>query len=263
MEQTNSIMLASKAVSIEISAIQSRKAIECTPIELDKVLMASVRKALNDVGTNVKDKQEKIDHIVENLCGEVLKQVPYIRIEEIPLAIDNGVYGVYGQYMGINTASIVMFLKSYYESRKRADIAKSMKVVEEKKEPSPEELRAQENEIIINAFDKWKLSGRYEDYGNHIYNKLDERKLIPFTASRKKEFMEEAKEQLLKKNSPKLAQTKEEKRTLDQVTCKILSKTDESKNMLVREAKQIALLKYFEELDNLEIHIRDEIHETE
>lgn len=256
-------MLDSKAVSVEVSAIQSRKAIECNVIELDRVLMASVRKALNDVGTNARDKQEKIDHIVESLCGEVLKQVPYIRIEEIPLAIDNGVYGVYGQYMGINTASVVMFLKSYYESRKRADIARSMKVVEEEKVPSPDELIAQENEIIIKAFDKWKDSGRYEDYGNHIYNKLDERKLIPFNASRKTEFMKEAKENLLKKNSPKLAQTKEEKRTLDQMTCKILSKTDGSNNMIVREAKQIALLKYFEELNNLDIHIRDEINETE
>lgn len=243
----------------ELEAFNTQKISECPQVTLSSVLMSSVLMAYDILGWE--STVEHMKTMASILPDEVLKQCPFVRIDEIPIAVNLGVHGEFGEFMGINTASIVKFIKSYYNSKRRAEIAHKLAPKEEKKEPSPEELRAQENKIIINAFDKWVATGIFEDYGNHVYNKLDERKLIPFNNERKLEFMDQAKQRLLEKNSPKLAKTKEEKKTLDQMTVLIFSKTNEARNMIIREAKQIALLTYFGELNDLEIHIRDEIQE--
>jgi len=251
-------LIKSKNLQLEsasiIKALSSCKVYESDELSISKCLMTSVKLAYDITG--FKCTQENMDSIVSLLPGEIISNCPFVRIDEIPIAVKKGCYGEFGEFMGINVATIVKFVKGYYNSEKRAKIILENKPSEQEKTPaSKEQIKAEEDDIIRKSFEKFLDSGFYNDMGNHIYNKLDERGIINLSNERKNRIMDRAMESLKSKNNPNLAISKEEKRKLDKEIVKILSGTPEAKSMIIREAKQLALMEFFNDLAELGEHI--------
>lgn len=252
-------------VRAEYEALSSQKANECEGVRLDAALLAGVTLAYEILGysTNEKAMEEKLYNISTLLMGEVLEQCPYIRIDEILIAIKKGCYGEYGDFAGISVATIVKFLKEYYRSSRRSEMVKATKVQEEDPIPSPEEMISQENEIIMSAFDKHSRGVFFEDFGSHVYNILDRRGLIRFSNQRKSEFMEAAKKSLKARHNIGRAVDMVQKKAFKKALAALEradSKNTDGNMMVVREAKRIALQTYFEELTEIGSTIEDELN---
>ncbi len=252
---------------LEVKATFSMLSSKADPKALQNEVLTGIAMAFAMTGQKSNFSQEEFKNelafLVKNTSDQILIEVPNIRLEEIPLAIKKGILGELGEWFGLNVVTFVKFIKVYYESEKRLKIMIDNRIPEpEKLPPSPEELRIAENEIIVNAFKKFSETGSYEDHGNHIYNKLDARGLIPYTGDRKKKFMEEAKSNLLARNNTKTALSLEEKRTFERVVSAIMNNTPDSRKDIVREAKKIALKVLFNELIEMETDIVEFIEGT-
>jgi len=180
------------APSEEMAAMASPRICEVDPIELDEVLMTAVNRAFLDRGQKIEP--DDMQHIVDRLGQAAVRTCPNIRLREIPLAISDGVFGEYGDYFGLNVHTFVMFMKARYSSRKRAESARSiLPRPPEKKAPSEEEICRMDRELLVRAFERWKRTGRYEDYGSYIYrvaaNKFN---LLHLSEERKAEYLARA-----------------------------------------------------------------------
>jgi len=168
---------------------------------LEGVIQPAVFSALMDRGQFEID-QEKIDHLVSSLGESILKSCPNIRIDEIPIAIKRGTLGDFGEYHGINVVSLVGFLKSHLASPERLGLTKvsSSCSGEVKKLPSEAETLKFDKELLVNAFEKFKKIGFYEDHGNYLYKVAAKKlKLFELSEDRKKDFLLKGKAMAIEK----------------------------------------------------------------
>lgn len=218
----------------------------------------SVAKAFADSGQ--KPTKEDVNYIVPALINEVKRHFPNIRIDEIPIAINNGILGHYGEYFGINVVSFMKFIRAYYSSQERAQMAiAALPVPEEKPQPTEQEILAAEKQMISDAFASYRQNGYYLDIANHVYNKLNGRGLIQFTAQRKKEFYEQARLELLQDNHNSLRGSIAERNKMKTLVSGLMANEGDAVNKITRRAKQIALNAYFNELQEMEIDILEQL----
>lgn len=225
--------------------------------ELIDVIGASVAKAFQKAGQT--PEKEDSYFITSEVVKDVLLFYPNIRVEEIPIAIEKGLVGDFGNYFGINALSISKFLKAHMESEYRKKEAIELRKESEptKQEPTKEERFEAETRVIAQAYNKFCEVGFYDDYGNFIYNKLDERGLIPFNTERKKEMFAKAKENLIRKNNPSNANNLGERNALKKALNLVLEGMEDANIMIATEAKKIALATLFAELQELGTSITD------
>lgn len=237
-------------------AMQSTMVRNCGEIALNNTVVKAIAKAAQYCGQVIT--KEDAAFISRNLCDVVTRHYPNVRVDEIPVAIERGVLGDFGEYFGLNVASFTKFIKAYMESQVRIEAAKKLLDVskDEPKIPSPEELRVMENDIIVNAYSTFCESGSFYDAGNHVYNKLDERGLIPFTAEVKRGFMDKAKTTVELRNNPSTATSLDERRKRAQFIESLAKGLKSAESAIIREAKQIALNEYFSGLKEMETDIK-------
>lgn len=156
----------------------SRKSDE---LEIDKALLPALIKANKDLGYAFDE--DKLSYTFEGLATEIKKSVPNIRLAEIPIAINKGIMGDYGDYFGFTVVTIIKFLKAHYASGKRAEIAKQIPREEEEKPiPTKEEQLELSKKCLIDSFGKYKECGKLGYSGVFIYRILKEDfNLISFT----------------------------------------------------------------------------------
>lgn len=219
-------------------------------------LASAVARAFQDLGQRI-DEHDSV-YLKSALLVEARKYKS-LRVKEIPIAIERGIRKEYGEYFGINVVSISGFFRGYLASQERAEAAKELNklALPEPTKPTESEIKAMEIDMIVKAFDKFRAEGYYTDFGNHVYRKLDERGLINFTPERKMEFMEQAKKSIEVKNNPATALTREERAKRRSAIESLANAIKTGDTLVVREAKQIALMSYFGELKKMEIEIKD------
>lgn len=242
-----------------LEAMQSAKICEIPPIELDTVLMTAVHRAYRDKGQDVAC--EDMDYIVDNLCERVLSACPFVRIAEIPIAIEKGILGDYGDYYGLNVNTFVSFIRSHYNSLKRASLAKQTQPKEEEKPiPTEEEQKKTQRQVIVNAFEGYRKNGSYTDYGAYIYKSLKSMNVFNFSEERQKKFLEKGKERVLSSLRTDMQRNPHErnkcKRLMDEAMNIGKDKT-EGKTMVYNAALQIALNRFFDDLIEMEQDITD------
>lgn len=214
--------------------------------ELRIVISRAIAKAFADTGQS--KETTDIDYLIGTIPFEIKKQVPSIRLDEIPIAINNGIFGHYGKYYGINVLTIISFCQQYLESEERKKEGQKMLQLSEPKEiiPSQEETIKAIKEAITKAYQAFLINGNYNDHFNFIYDKLDERKLIPLLSHQKAEIFKKAKESLRKKNNPFFANGRDERKEFLRIN-ELIDNNDsiEGNNAIKREAKKIALNEVF------------------
>lgn len=225
---------------------------------IGKTLIMAVGKAYADKG--IKVDQTDINYMIPSLVSAIKKFCPNIRIDEIPEAINNGIFGEYGEYFGLNVTTFTNFVKAYYASEKRRQLAiAALPAPEAKPCPTREELLRAEKKMIVDAFASYCLHGYYLDIANHVYNKLNGRELIQFTAERKKEFYEQARIELLQDGQSNLRGSIGDRSKMKLIVSGLVSNEGDAVNIITRRAKQIALNAYFNELKEMEIDIAEQL----
>jgi len=186
---------------------------------------------------------------------------PMLRVAELKLAFEVGVRGDLQDekgkpldlthYQSFNSIYISNVINGY--KRYKARQHKDNPVREELKELPV--MKLDQKKQAIKAFKEYKEKGSYFDFGNLIYDYLDQENVLQITNDRKKQFWEQAiinmKAEL--KNKKELYNRHSIDRQIDELI-------KGSHNAKVKsEAKRLALWDYFDGLIEMEMDINDEL----
>lgn len=232
--------------TLMISKIAPKELLE----KLNKIIKATYFKSGFEIhGDNSKEKAEHSILLTQAFMQEILRQHPEICIGEIEFAFNHGIYKKYGEYMGLSSVTFINWIDRYYEQRrelifKQRQIESKQQKNKEMIKPSESEIEQRMKDLALKAFETYKEKGFYDDFGNCVYNYLAEKEIIKFTLEEKNKFMQDAK--------MKLSTTDKEKRFKDFL--KLIEQKDKKTiNVVISEAKRLALNNYFSTIKNLEI----------
>ena len=257
-----------------VEMLDSPMARDVEELEIDKVVLPAVLKAQKDLGFN--PNEEKGSHLIDGIALEIKRAVPNIRLLEIPIAINKGVLGEYGDFLGLSIVTVIKFLKAHYTSAKRAEIAKQVSHKEEEKPiPSIEEQKALAKVHLIEGFERYKETKKIPFSAVYLYRFLSEHfKLVEYPNEVKFEMyyqsilnIKREKEQDLDINS-RMSNRKDIDflngfldTIPDKIECaKAVLKAVQEKElryMLKNESERIALKRYFDNLIEMETEIKD------
>jgi len=229
-----------------ISALKSDKIINLNNEDLNRNIVNWANIIYACAGQKVSDDDLKAFCIL--LKNELKTYFGNIGHKDIETALNNGVRRLYGEYYGINIISVNKWIKSHLDSEERKNAIKKFLTLNK-----PEEQNMTEDEkenIMKKAIERLEkliqddvtINPESIDFGNAVYNYLDNKNLILFTTEEKKQFMEQSKgillQHLLNQKSRLEITPTLFKRTLESI---------ESVNSLdvVILAKKIAIKKHF------------------
>lgn len=256
-----------------VEMLDSPMARDVEELEIDKVVLPAILKAQKDLGFN--PNEEKGSHLMDGIALEIKRAVPNIRLLEIPIAINKGVLGEYGDFLGLSIVTVIKFLKAHYTSAKRAEIAKQVSHKEEEKPiPSIEEQKALAKAHLIEGFERYKETNKIPFSAVYLYRFLSEHfKLVEYPNEVKFEMyyqsilnIKREKEQDLDINS-RMSNRKDIDflngfldTIPDKIECaKAVLKAVQEKElryMLKNESERIALKRYFDNLIEMETEIK-------
>lgn len=249
-------------------------------LDIDKVVLPAILKAQKDLGYG--PNEDKLTHLMTGISTEIKKSVPNLRLSEIPIAINDGVLGLYGDFIGLSIVSVIKFLKSHYESLKRAELAKQIKPKEEAKQPPTlEEQKIIAKQHLIDEFEKFKTTKTIPLSGVYLYRFLSEHfGLVSFSNELKYRMYYEAskvivkglKDEIIANPNSRLSNSKKigEIENLysiedDPIKCAIAIhkglQNEELKIQIRNESERIALKRYFNDLIEMETEIKDLLNE--
>lgn len=225
----------------------------CIKIAVTRAFFANSK----DIVTN------QLTFIIDEIKAEILRSYPTIRLEEIGLAIHKGSVGDYGQIYSLSLNTFVGFIRTYMTSEARVIATKEfLKIDFDKPEnkPSQEEIEKGRRQNILDAFEKFKRTGTYKDYGNYIYSLLVKYGVLNFTDADKKTIWETAKANVYNGIH---AQGFRGGFKAHEAVAKLKAIQDNPEHIYFYiEAKKIAICMFFKELVNMETELAD-LLETE
>jgi hypothetical protein len=229
-------------------------------VSFNSVVQPAIYKAFMSRG-QFEIEQEKIDHIVTSFHDAIMLSCPSIRIEEIPIAIEKGILGFYGEFHGLNLVSLTNFVKAHYTSSERLKIANQSPTKEdENKKPSQSEILETDKKLLLHAFDRYKSTGFYEDHGNYLY-KVAAKKLNLFSLSpeRQKYFLEGGKKIAINKIRGEIVQhpNRHNQLSLELNDANNLVPNTDGIRKVYKESLQLALLDWFKGLVEMETELKD------
>ncbi len=249
--------LSKELTSLEAEVIvsqQSKRIRMCNEVEIYEALKNAIAKCYFNCGQSMNF--INVDLEIKELLQDVIKYFPTICINEIEIFFKQGIDGLAGDYFGLNCKTYRQWL--------RAGMANTNRLLAMKKQSlylqelnKPTELTAAEKEKIIYdgvivCFDLFKSKGQLQDYGNITYNYLDNKKLIPFTIERKKEFFKQAEESVRAGLVTEMGRCKSSKvDSIKQILANLPKETIQTK------AKEIALIDFFNYLIETNTSLKD------
>lgn len=227
-------------------------------ITIETQLIGIIGKAFVKLGYSTSDKESEISYMVGELAIELKRRCPGMRIPEIAEAVTNGIFGDYGEFYGLNVVTIVKFCTAYMDSEKRRNAMREFLDAIQPKTlpPSPAAIQAENERLILAAYDTFLQRGYYEDFGNFIYGQLEKLNLIQLTAQRKTQIMQQAKHQLEEKyseSSKTWLQARDNARKLADV----VNNTEAGEAQVTSLAKKIALNIVFKDFAELETDLKE------
>jgi hypothetical protein len=231
------------------TALQSPRACDAEPKQLEMVLAQAMAKAFADMGINTADRRDEITYLVQTMPAELTRNLPAIRLNEIPVAINRGILQQFGSFYGLNVATFMHFLMAHYQSEQRLTAIKAnlaaATAIPERAAPTPQELHQNRLNRITTAFKQYKTEGHYNDYGNLVFDTINAMGKIPFGTEREAQILEQAKQNLIDRYS-RVSLYPDERSGLRATLSKIMH--GEAPNLILTEAKRIALFELFDEL---------------
>lgn len=162
---------------------------------------------------------------------------------EVELALEFGVYREYGDYFGINSVTVIGWLKSYLNSPERARAKhlshKETPQLEDHVRPSDAEIENILHNSALDKFTKFKEGRPWFDFGNPTYDYLHGKGIIKMTLEVRNKIYEEAKRQVVLEKGYRPSMVSERVRLEQELGLEITAKN---------RAKQLALESFFGEL---------------
>lgn len=228
-------------------ALSSPLAINATPQQLEYVLAQAMAKAFADMGIKTDDRRDDIAYLVRTMPAEVTRNLPAIRIDEIPIAINRGVMHQFGEFYGLNVATFMRFLQAHYQSEQRLKAVKQhlAATTVPPPPPTPEQQRQARTGRVAAAFEHYKAHGHYNDHGSLVFDIINKMGKIPFGPEREANILERARQNLMNRYS-RVPLYPDERAGLRHTLNQLLN--GEADNLILIEAKRIALFELFDEL---------------
>lgn len=224
-----------------LAALDSKKVAQSTESEIACTLSQAVTKAFFYLNYKPKSSEE-YGLIIDALLSEVVQHFKGLTLEEIKLACLHGSKGYYGDVMGIGVAQVLKWLDMFMADSRRIKARKELSIARESKQECKQLTNDDYKNLALNAFEQYKKTGHYDDYGNIIYNFLEREDIINFCSQRKKEIKNTVLELELKKRSTPF--NIDEKRRFEREKNEILN----GFGGLAGKCKRYALQVYFSEL---------------
>lgn len=243
--------------SIIETALRGVKVCDADNVQISGVVSAALDSAFLYVGLNTSVEDRNATKLM--VINDCRKHFSLLAVPEIAIAIDNGVHGKYGEFVGISAAIVYKWLTEYSLSQIR-----KIKMLEINK-PEPFEMSNDDKEKmywnnLVNAWEHYKEHGYYNDMGNAIYRTLEINKKINFTSEQKEIFKSDAKHKLIKEFNP----LKHIGNFVKINECKLIIEglnNGSENSRIISEAKNIALNQFFKELLEMDMNIIDLFNE--
>lgn len=234
-----------------LNALKSKRVLESSDAEIVETISKAVSQATFDMGHKPK---EEIEYklMIASILDEIKISFIAFTLGELNLACKRGSQGAYGENMGINVVGVIKWLNGYKNDlnaqKAKKEIIDASHVKEAPKELTDEDRK----ELSLSAFERFKNTGVYEDYGNIVYLFLERIGNINFTDERKLEMKTEVMKNELTTLSAPLSL--EEKRKFDRQKQEILDGSMDLK----AKCRRYALHVYFKELVEMGLELNFE-----
>lgn len=229
-----------------IIALKDTKISAAKLSDLAETISSSIEQGIFYLGLNKNETDRGLLKVA--VIEDCRNQFPSLTLSEISLAIKRGVRGEFGQVFGISPKDIFEWLAAFKKDAIRLEALKEISANDEiNRTPTEEEKVLIAMNALATAWKTYKETGAYIDYGNTIYNILDNNHKFSFTKEQKKDFMIRAKSRMLDYYAP-------EKHIGNDIKMKEMMKIyaqvkDEDSNIrVIGEAKRLALEVFFKDL---------------
>jgi hypothetical protein len=230
-------------------ALLSPRAVDAQPRQLEFVLAQAMAKAFADMGIKADERRNEIAYLVQQMPAQVTLNLPCIRLDEIPVAINRGILQQFGPFYGLNVATFMHFLITYYQSEQRLNAVKTnlaaATVALEPQIPTPQQQQQNRLNRMATAFARYKAEGFYNDYGSLVFDSINKLGKIPFDTQRESQILAQAKQNLINRYS-RVSVYPDERAKLRGTLNQIMQ--GEAPNRIITEAKRITLAALFDEL---------------
>lgn len=184
-----------------VLAKASQRINEMANEELNKSIINIVNTIYAVAGQKASDEDMKAMCIL--LKNELKQYFGNISIKEIEIACSKGIRKEFGEYFGINIASINNWINKYITSEERMSSIKKYQALKSATNEKKELTDVEKEEIMLNSIERLKTYAKSPefnienfDFGNAAYDYLDAKGIINFTTAQKNDFMEIAKDHL-------------------------------------------------------------------
>lgn len=243
-----------------VKALNSKLVRESMDAEILITLAEIVSKSTFEGGYTPKTADE-IKAIIGALLTDVKMFWKTLTLDELKLAANRGIRGLYGEIIGVSVASLSKCFNSYMGDLQRQSAKKLLadaNMIDTKPQPSEEEIKNTRIEIILNAFEKYQKTGFYDDLGNYVYDCLKTAKVISYTGKEVNEFIVTAISNLVSRKQSALmdcadlSEGRKMKRDIEYLSGEEVVVTPEIK----AEAKRIMLFARFDEMIFEEVDLK-------
>lgn len=269
-EASGEIKLSETAPDKEIlAALNSKKIIDSSSFELDKIVTTSVAQIFAYVGKKNDPGVSDLLNVIYNILpGELRREVPALRLNEIPISFKKGALKEFGEYFGLNVAELVRFCKAHYDSENRTNTVKSILKPVEKPSAAPS-LESQfytSKNNTITAYTKNQVGGNFEAMGPACYDFINKLGLIIFSTKEKYDLMKEAAGKIISETNLKLSVIPEDyhRRPLKAFIHEIENWLNEDINptnltyaKIIAKSKFLTLKAFFHEIQESELSLND------
>lgn len=178
-----------------------------------------------------------------------------LTLEEVPFVFDRGRRGKYDEKVFLTPAVVSSWFSKFLTSRERLDAKQQL---EDLKRPKPRPLTEEERkqktfDMIAEAYESYKSDSKHEA-SEIVYDAIEAFRLVPFDAEEKKTIAEQAKELIIKKSKPGVS-IREQMQHKEYTEAVKAGNQPFYKQMIRREAKKIALKKFFNQLAEQDIDV--------
>lgn len=171
------------------TAFESKLVRDASDKEILSTLNEIVSKATFEGGYTAKSAQE-IMSMIGSLLPDCKMFWKTLTLDELKLAANRGIRGMYGEIIGVSVASLSKMFNGYMNEPKRHEAKKALhETMEVLPERDEKQIIADRIAIVLNAFEKYKEQGFYDDLGNYVYDCLKTAGIIKYTGKEVGEFI--------------------------------------------------------------------------
>ena len=123
-------------------------------------------KAFVDAGFTIQGGNQAMLILSDSVADDLFTYFKTLSIKEAGLAIQNGIRGEYGEFMGINVKTCHQFFKAYKDSFDRTEAIRKQTMKDEPEvKLTDQEIKTIMDNSCLNAFLEYKLTGKLTDFG--------------------------------------------------------------------------------------------------